>query len=109
MITPSLQSVLSEMTQQTSQIGGLTSPFSVKQAPDDSPAFADILLKSIGDVNNMQVQGKQMSEKFLTDDSDTSLNDVMISLQKSSVSLNLGVQVRNKLVNAYQDIMNMTV
>ncbi|MGP2704625.1 flagellar hook-basal body complex protein FliE, partial [Serratia marcescens] len=38
-----------------------------------------------------------------------SLNDVMVDLQKSSVSLQLGVQVRNKLVAAYQDIMNMPV
>lgn len=38
-----------------------------------------------------------------------SLNDVMVDLQKSAVSLQLGVQVRNKLVAAYQDIMNMPV
>ncbi|VTP63971.1 Flagellar hook-basal body complex protein FliE [Serratia rubidaea] len=38
-----------------------------------------------------------------------SLNDVMVDLQKSSVSLQLGIQVRNKLVAAYQDIMGMQV
>lgn len=35
------------------------------------------------------------------------LNDVMIDTQKSLISLQMGVQVRNKLVSAYQDIMNM--
>jgi len=34
---------------------------------------------------------------------------VMTDLQKSSISLQMGVQVRNKLVSAYQDIMNMQV
>ncbi|MDK1009411.1 flagellar hook-basal body complex protein FliE, partial [Cronobacter sakazakii] len=37
------------------------------------------------------------------------LNDVMVDLQKSSISLQMGIQVRNKLVAAYQDIMNMQV
>jgi len=38
-----------------------------------------------------------------------SLNDVMVDLQKSSVSMQMGIQVRNKLVSAYTDIMNMQV
>jgi len=38
-----------------------------------------------------------------------SLNDVMVDLQKSSVSMQMGIQVRNKLVSAYQDVMNMQV
>ena len=33
----------------------------------------------------------------------------MVDLQKSSVSLQMGIQVRNKLVSAYQDVMNMQV
>ena len=38
-----------------------------------------------------------------------SLNDVMIEMQKANISFQTGVQVRNRLVTAYQDIMNMTV
>ncbi|MFN6886260.1 flagellar hook-basal body complex protein FliE, partial [Proteus mirabilis] len=37
------------------------------------------------------------------------LNDVMVDMQKSSISLQMGVQVRNKLVAAYQEIMSMQV
>ena len=37
------------------------------------------------------------------------LNDVMTDLQKSSVSLQMGIQVRNKLVTAYQEMMSMQV
>ena len=37
------------------------------------------------------------------------LNDVMADLQKASVSLQMGLQVRNKLVSAYQEVMGMQV
>ncbi len=40
---------------------------------------------------------------------DIGLNDVMVSLQKSTLALNLGIQVRNKMVSAYQEIMGMSV
>ncbi|MBQ4797464.1 flagellar hook-basal body complex protein FliE, partial [Pectobacterium versatile] len=37
------------------------------------------------------------------------LNDVMVDNQKASIALQMGVQVRNKLVSAYQEVMNMTI
>jgi len=37
------------------------------------------------------------------------LNDVMTDLQKASVSMQMGIQVRNKLMQAYQDVMSMQV
>jgi len=37
------------------------------------------------------------------------IDDVMVDLQKSSISMQMGIQVRNKLVSAYSDIMNMQV
>ncbi len=41
--------------------------------------------------------------------SDIGLNDVMLSMQKSSISFNFGVQARNKMLSAYQEIMNTPV
>ena len=111
MNSASLHGIVSEMNQQALQISGLKSPFAtvMPSAETDAPSFSDVLMKSIGELNNQQVASKQKSEDFLSGQSDISLNDAMISLQKSSVSLNLGVQVRNKLVSAYQDIMSMSV
>ncbi|QGY32438.1 flagellar hook-basal body complex protein FliE [Pantoea cypripedii] len=37
------------------------------------------------------------------------LNDVMVDMQKAGISMQMGIQVRNKLVSAYSDIMNMQV
>ena len=50
-----------------------------------------------------------MSQKFSAGDTDTNLHEVMLSLQKANVSFQEMIQVRNKLVSAYQDVMNMQV
>ncbi|ELI7923549.1 MULTISPECIES: flagellar hook-basal body complex protein FliE [Yersinia] len=71
--------------------------------------FSDILFNSVNSINAMQTQAKTQSQDYMTGATDIGLNDVMVSLQKSSLALNLGVQVRNKLVSAYQDVMNMSV
>ena len=50
-----------------------------------------------------------MAANFAAGDGNTNLQDVMISLQKANISFQEMVQVRNKLVSAYQDVMNMQV
>jgi flagellar hook-basal body complex protein FliE len=50
-----------------------------------------------------------MTEDFATGKADVNLQDVMINLQKASLSFQQMVQVRNRLVTAYQNIMNMQV
>ncbi|WP_145542203.1 flagellar hook-basal body complex protein FliE [Yersinia alsatica] len=71
--------------------------------------FSDILFNSVNSINAMQSQAKSQSQDYMSGATDIGLNDVMVSLQKSSLALNLGVQVRNKLVSAYQEVMNMSV
>jgi flagellar hook-basal body complex protein FliE len=55
------------------------------------------------------LQSQQLAQRFEMGDSTVSLSDAMISLQKSSIALQQTVQVRNKLVSAYQEIMAMGV
>jgi flagellar hook-basal body complex protein FliE len=71
--------------------------------------FQSALKSSLDQVNQVQMQSQQLAERFATGDSTVSLSDAMISMQKSSIALQQTVQVRNKLVNAYQEIMNMGV
>lgn len=103
-----MNSVIEQMQTQVGQISG-TQNSSLRTEKNTSVQFTEILAKSIGDISSLQTSAKQMSEDYMTGAKDIGLNDVMVSLQKSSVALNLGVQVRNKLVSAYQDIMNMSV
>lgn len=78
------------------------------QAPQ-STDFAQVLRSAIDQVSQAQTQAKQMSESFAVGDSNVSLQDVMINLQKANLSFQQMVQVRNRLVNAYSTIMNMPV
>lgn len=69
--------------------------------------FSDLLQKSIASVNNSQLHAGKMAEAFETGAANISLTDVMVAQQKASVSFQATLQVRNKLVEAYKDVMNM--
>lgn len=74
-----------------------------------STTFGDALAGAIADVNRRQHQAAAGAEAFSSGRSDVSLQDVMIDLQKAQLSFQQLVQVRNRVVSAYQDIMNMPV
>ncbi|WMW82219.1 flagellar hook-basal body complex protein FliE [Undibacterium cyanobacteriorum] len=80
--------------------------------PVDKPNkldFADALKNSLDAVNTQQNQSQELGKKFAMGDDSVSLSDVMISMQKASIAFQTTVQVRNKLVSAYHDIMNMQI
>lgn len=70
--------------------------------------FADILQNSITKVNEEQKAAHGLAQSFEAGET-TNIEEVMISLQKASLSFQEMVQVRNKLVAAYNEIMSMTV
>lgn len=72
-------------------------------------SFAGQLHAALDRISDTQNAARVQAEKFTLGEPGVALNDVMTDLQKSSISLQMGVQVRNKLVSAYQDIMNMQV
>lgn len=74
-----------------------------------APDFAQVLKNSIDKVHQTQQQAEQMSTKLASGDTNQNLHEVMIALQTASVSFQEMVQVRNKLVTAYQDVMNIQV
>ena len=84
-----------------------------KGAPDASQAegsnFGDMLKQSIDQVNATQQKAKEMASQFDAGQGGADLAEVMVALQKSSLSFQAMVQVRNKLVEAYKDVMNMPV
>lgn len=71
--------------------------------------FSDALKASLNQVNQSQIQAETLGKNFVMGDDSVSLSDVMIAGQKANLSFQATVQVRNKLVSAYQDIMNMQV
>ena len=71
--------------------------------------FADALKSSIEEVSDAQLAAGAKGRAFQMGDDSVSLSDVMISMQKASIGFQATVQVRNKLVSSYQEIMNMQV
>ena len=74
---------------------------------NDSGDFASMLKQSIDAVNQTQKTSSELATSFETGQSDVSLAEVMIASQKASVSFQAMLQVRNKLVDAYKDVMSM--
>ena len=74
---------------------------------DANSDFAAMLKESIDSVNNTQKTSSNLAKAFETGEPDVSLAEVMIASQKASVSFQAMLQVRNKLVDAYKDVMNM--
>jgi flagellar hook-basal body complex protein FliE len=72
-------------------------------------SFSDALKNSLQQVSDTQRQSSELGQRFAMGDDSVSLSDTMIAMQKSSISFQATVQVRNKLVSAYQEIMNMQV
>jgi len=79
------------------------------QNNDPKVSFAGELQSALGRISDTQNAARTQAENFALGTPGVALNDVMVDLQKSSVSLQMGIQVRNKLVAAYQDVMNMQV
>lgn len=71
--------------------------------------FAAALRASLDGVSNAQQKAEQLGKRFVLGDDSVNLSDVMIVGQKANIAFQATVQVRNKLVSAYQDIMNMQV
>ena len=88
-------------------IKGITDGKGTKSSP--SIDFAAALKASLDQVNETHDKAVELGKNFSLGDDSVHLSDVMIATQKASLSFQATVQVRNKLVTAYHDIMNMQV
>ncbi|SFM16947.1 flagellar hook-basal body complex protein FliE [Marinobacter zhejiangensis] len=116
-----INNVLSEMRNLRSQMmqnqrveqdnairGRVDNPARVSE-PRDVPAFSDMLSQAVGGVNELQQNANQLRTAYDMGDPNVDITRVMIASQKASVSFEALTQVRNRVVKAYEDIMNMPV
>ena len=100
---------VSLMTTQTQEINEtntkLTAPTTSSEAQQ---SFANSLKEAIASVNDQQVTSDTLTNKVINGE-DVELHEVMIAAQKASISLNATMQIRNKAVEAYQEIMRMSI
>ena len=75
----------------------------------ESGDFSSLLVKSINSVNEVQQEAGKLGDSFVMGDPNVSLAEVMIAKQKAGIAFEATLQVRNKLVGAYKEIMAMQV
>jgi flagellar hook-basal body complex protein FliE len=90
----------SEMSQATGGVGGPQST---------SSAFANVMKQGLDQVNQTQQRASDLATQFERGVPGVELPQVMMEMQKASVSFRAITEVRNKFVNAYQEIMNMPI
>jgi flagellar hook-basal body complex protein FliE len=100
----------------TAPIGGIQGPGEIRR-PDqagiplgDLPkgsSFKDTLAAALGDVSNMQDETRDTIAAFVRRDPNVTIHDVMAASEEASLSLQLLVEMRNKLTEAYHALMNM--
>ena len=83
-----------------------------EQVPGDraaTPTFAETLVRSLEQVNSMQREAIDLARAFELGAKDVDLVEVMVASQKAGLAFQAVTEVRNHLVRAYQDVMNMPV
>lgn len=101
----------------TATTGGIlptapTQPMGVREAAQSDAAggasFGQYLADALGQVNALQQQSTQMTDDFIAGRTD-SIHEVLIAGEKASLSLQLALEIRNKVLEAYQEINRMQI
>ncbi|MBP7462311.1 MAG: flagellar hook-basal body complex protein FliE [Candidatus Delongbacteria bacterium] len=83
-------------------------PGQESQAQEAKVKFEDVLKNFVNDVNDMQLMAKESIEKLAAGEI-TDVHQVMVAVEKAGVSFDLMMEIRNKMLEAYQEIMRMQV
>lgn len=102
-----IQQLLSQMRALSAQIDAT----SVAATPAEAkgPAFGGLLEQALQAVNSQQAQATQLAASLEAGAPGVDVAQVMIEVQKAGLAFKAMTEVRNRLVNAYQEIMNMPV
>ncbi len=125
-MTDAIASVLSQIRSYQTQVGGIGTAISAAGLPGvggigdvrgpagvggaagvGAPSFGDALGNALKKVNHLQSETRELQSAFERGDPNADLARVMVAAQASSVAFRATVEVRNRLVQAYQDVMNM--
>lgn len=96
---------ISPFTRVPSRVEGLDSSKDASSAT----GFGDAIGNALNELSDMQRGATNLAREFQADNPNVSVEETMIALQKASLGFQAVVQVRNKLVQAYTDVMNMPV
>jgi flagellar hook-basal body complex protein FliE len=112
MSTIDVNSVLAQIRTLSAQVqaqGNAARPMPKIDAATPSAGFVTLVGKAIDQVNGAQQQAASLQNRFELGDPSVDLSSVMLATSKAQVQFRAMVEVRNRLVSAYQDIMNMPI
>lgn len=97
-------------------INGLGTPLGIENNPKHyniqagtiDNSFADLLANAIHDVDSTMKSSEASVQDFITGKTDN-IHDVMISMQKAQLSFQMMVEIRNRMIDTYQEISRMQV
>ena len=87
---------------------GQSSQSQSTSSSSDGASFADTLNKAVTEVNDLQKTADKAMQNLAAGKTDN-IPEVMIAAEKADIALKLMVQVRNKMIDAYQEVMKMQV
>ncbi len=88
------------------QLNNITTEKTEKK--DIGAKFSDILQNALDDANKLKIESDKLTEDYILGKNDN-LHEVMISSQKAEVSIMFVTEVRNRLMDAYQEFMRMQI
>jgi len=105
----SVQAVLNQIRGAVSSVREQGSVFDNQKLKETGSDFASVLKQQLNETNRLQEDAKKLAAQYTIGDGSVNLSDVMLAYQKSMISTQTTVQMRNKLVTAYHDIMQMQI
>jgi flagellar hook-basal body complex protein FliE len=101
-----ISQVLAEMRALQARASGISEAPAAAAQPSD---FANLMKNSVDHVASMQNQATALADAYEGGDKSVDLTKVMLEVQKASLAFRAMTEVRNKLVDAFQQVMNMSV
>jgi flagellar hook-basal body complex protein FliE len=105
-----VNSVLAQIRSLNQQVGvrpQIAPPLRAEEAKAAQPGFGELVKQGIDSVAGQQAEAGRLQQAFELGDPNADLASVMVASAKAQVSFRAMVEVRNRVVNAYQEIMNM--
>ena len=101
-----IQQVLTEMRSLQARASGISDGVTVGAQPSD---FANLMKNSVDHISTMQNQATALADAYEAGDKNVDLTKVMLEVQKAGLAFRAMTEVRNKLIDAYTQVMNMSV
>lgn len=104
-----IQSMLQTLRSYQAQAGESASIPSIEgKAPVGKTSFTELVQNAVGQVNDAQLQSRALQDSYDRGEN-VPLTDVVLGMQKSSIAFEATLQVRNKVLKAYEEMLNMPV